>query len=218
MSDTVRKIRGIYVITDEHVRPGRTHLEIAHAALIGGASVVQLRDKVSEDVRLVEIGRRIVDLARRYNAIFIVNDRVSVALTCGAHGVHVGQEDMSPSEVRRLMPEAIIGVSASTVEEAMRAEQEGADYVAVGPIFPTETKQDAGQPVGLERIAEVRSSCRIPIVAIGGISLKNLREVVQAGADAIAVISAVVCAGDMIAATRALVEAFESATSDFGSA
>jgi len=159
---------------------------------------------------MVEVGSRIAELASQYGATFIVNDRVRVAMACGAHGVHVGQEDEPPAQVRRLMRDAIIGVSVSTPEEAQLAQQDGADYVAIGPIFPTSTKPDAGEALGVRSISEVRKACTIPVVAIGGISLENICEVVQAGADSVAVVSAVVCADDMVAATAGLVEAFES--------
>jgi thiamine-phosphate pyrophosphorylase len=210
MRTLAQRIKGVYVVTDEQLAPGRTHEDIARAALAGGASVIQLRDKMADDRRLIEAGMKIARMASEAGALFIVNDRVEVALACHADGIHIGQEDRPVSEVRRLMPQSILGVSAATPEEAVRAEREGADCLGIGPIFSTSTKPDAGDAVGLERIAEIRAVCGLPIVAIGGISLSNIREVARAGADSAAVISAIVCAEDMTAATAALVAAFAS--------
>ncbi len=205
----LRRIAGIYVITDEQLVPGRTHIEIARAAILGGARIIQLRDKIADDSRLIEVGSEIARIASQADALFIVNDRVEVAAECGADGVHIGQEDQPIEEVRKLLPNAIIGVSASTVDEAIAAEEFGADYIGVGSIFPTSTKSDAGPPIGIEGLKAIRKVCKIPIVAIGGISISNIREVAKAGADSAAVISAVVCAEDMEAATAALVAEFE---------
>lgn len=204
------QIAGIYVITDEQLTPGRTHLEIARAAISGGARIIQLRDKTADDSRLIEVGSEIVRFTTRAGALFIVNDRVEVAIACGADGVHIGQEDQPIQEVRKLFPRGIIGVSVSTIEEALAAEEAGADYIGVGSIFSTSTKSDAGPPIGIEGLAAIRKVCKIPIVAIGGISLENIREIARAGADSAAVISAVVCAEDMKAATAALIAEFQS--------
>ncbi|MDI6827309.1 MAG: thiamine phosphate synthase, partial [Armatimonadota bacterium] len=133
----MHRIAGIYVITDEQLVPGRTHIEIASAAISGGARIIQLRDKIADDSRLIEVGSEIARITSQAGALFIVNDRVEVAAECGADGVHIGQEDQPIQEVRKLLPDAIIGVSASTVEEAISAEEAGADYIGVGSIFKT---------------------------------------------------------------------------------
>lgn len=203
-------IKGIYVITDEELAPGRTHVEIAGAALAGGASAIQLRDKHAPDEYLIRAGRRIRELASAAEALFIVNDRIEVALACRADGLHIGRNDRPASEVRSLLPGKILGVSVATPEEAAQARVDGADYLGVGPIFATSTKADAGKPVGTGRIAIMRAaSGGLPVVAIGGINEGNIARVAKAGADATAVISAVVCADDMAEATRRLVQIWE---------
>ncbi len=196
----------LYVVTDERIGRGRSHFRIAEEAIRGGADVVQLRDKEASGGRLYEVAVALRKLTREANVPFIVNDRLDVALAAGADGVHVGRDDLPASVVRRLLgPGRILGVSAETAEEAVAAEQDGADYVGVGPIFEARgTKEDAGEPVGLGRIAQIRSRCRLPIVAIGGIHLENARRVREAGADAAAVISAVVAAEDIAQAARRL--------------
>ncbi|HUV04603.1 MAG TPA: thiamine phosphate synthase [Armatimonadota bacterium] len=205
-------IEGIYVITDERLVPGRTHLEIARAALAGGASAIQLRDKHASDEYLIQAGLQIRELTSAAGALFIVNDRVEVALACGADGIHLGQGDLPAPDLRPLLAGKILGVSVATAEEAARARSDGADYLGVGPIFATSTKTDAGEPVGTRRIRIMRSaSSGLPIVAIGGINENNLAQVARDGADAAAVISAVVCADDMVEATRRLVRIWEKA-------
>lgn len=200
-------IRGVYVITDETLVPGRTHVEIAEAALRGGASVIQLRDKHAPDEYLIRTGREIRSLTSEVGALFIVNDRVEVALACDADGIHVGQSDCRASEIRERFVGRIVGVSVSTPEEAARARADGADYLGVGPIFATSTKPDAAPATGLEMIGKAReASAGLPVVAIGGINDRNIADVARAGADSAAVISAVVCAEDMTVATRRLVD------------
>lgn len=204
---------GLYVITDCVLRPDRSHVDIAKAALAGGARLVQLRDKTSPLSRVLEEGREIRRLTREAGALFIVNDRVEVALALDADGVHLGPDDFPPAEARRLLgAERIVGVSVSSVEEAEAARRNGASYLGVGAIFATTTKADAGAPIGVERLKEIKRATPLPVVAIGGIALHNIRAVAEAGADAAAVISAVVCAEDMTAMTRALVEEFAKGT------
>jgi len=195
----------LYVITDPGLARGRSHLEIARAALEGGADAVQLRDKSSPAINLCRWASEIQPLARKFGAAFFVNDRVDVALVCGSDGAHVGQDDLPAREARRLLPRpALLGVSAGTPEEARRAQKDGADYVGVGPIFATGTKSDAGPPLGTEGLAAIARSVSIPVVAIGGITAGNVAEVFAAGAAGAAVVSAVATADDMTAATRAL--------------
>lgn len=195
----------LYVITDAVLSRGRSHLEIARAALEGGADAVQLRDKSSPAINLCRLVSEIQPLARKFGAAFLVNDRVDVALVARADGAHVGQDDLPAREARRLLARpALLGVSAGTREEARRAEREGADYVGVGPIFATGTKPDAGEPIGLETLAGIVRAVSIPVVAVGGITCENVAEVMAAGAAGAAVASAVAGAEDMAAAARAL--------------
>jgi thiamine-phosphate pyrophosphorylase len=195
----------LYVITDPTLSRGRTHVEIARAALEGGADAVQIRDKSSSALNLCRSSSEIQPLARKFGAAFLVNDRVDVALLAGADGAHVGQDDLPAREARRLLPRpAILGVSAGTREEARRAEKEGADYVGVGPVFPTASKEDAGPALGIDGFAAIARSVSIPAVAIGGITLDNVAQVIAAGAAGAAVVSAVVSADDIASAARAL--------------
>lgn len=194
--------------------PGRSHVEIARAAITGGAKVIQLRDKTAPDEHLIAVGLEIKELASASGALFIVNDRLEVALACDADGLHVGQEDRSASELRSILSGKILGVSVSNVEEAIRARADGADYVGFGPVYSTATKLDAGEALGINIISEVRAACGLPVVAIGGINAANLADVAKSSADSASVISAVVCADDMIEATRSLVRLWNEAKSD----
>ena len=195
----------LYVITDPALSRGRSHVEVARAALEGGADALQIRDKSSTAYNLGCATAEIQPLARKFGAALFVNDRVDVALLSGADGAHVGQDDLPAREARRLLPRPrLIGVSAGTKDEARRAQMEGADYIGVGPVFATATKPDAGEPLGLERLAEIAAAISIPVVAIGGITSENVARVFEAGARGAAVVSAVVSAEDISAAARLL--------------
>ena len=184
---------------------GRSHAEIARAALAGGADALQLRDKSAAAQNLCAAASEIHPMARKFGAVFVVNDRVDVALLTGADGAHLGPEDLPVREARRLLPRpAILGVSAGSVEEAKKALREGADYLGVGPIFATRTKPDAGEAIGVERLAAIVKSVPIPVVGIGGIDHENVAAVIASGAAGAAVVSAIVSAGDMAVAARAL--------------
>lgn len=208
-----RRLRlNLYVITDASLSKGRGHEEVARRAARSGADILQLRDKEMTTAQMVATAVRMRQIARDGGIPFIVNDRVDVALAAEADGVHVGQEDMPCALARRLLgPGRIVGVSVSSPSEAVRAEHDGADYVAVGPIYATASKADAGEPTGVGLIREIRQAVDIPIVAIGGINASNVEEVIRAGADGVAVISAVVAADDVAAATRNLAAAIRKA-------
>lgn len=195
----------LYVITDEALSQGLPHAVIAQRAVDGGADVIQLRDKHCPSRELIRAGKEIRTITRRAGATFIVNDRLDVALACGADGVHLGQGDMRCDTARQLAPPAfIIGISVGSVEEAVDAERNGADYVALSPIFTTGSKSDAGPGHGLHLLKKIRSAVGIPVIAIGGIGPGNAGRVIDAGADGIAVISAVVSQPDITAAAREL--------------
>jgi thiamine-phosphate pyrophosphorylase len=195
----------LYVITDEGIAGGRSHAAIARSAVLGGAGIIQLRDKSMSCTELAVVGREIARITRKAGAVFIVNDRLDVAIACGADGVHLGQDDMLISTARQLAPPGfILGVSVGTVEEAAAAERDGADYIALSPVFSTASKDDAGPGHGLDSLREIRRAVTLPIVAIGGISRQNVQDVIAAGADGIAVISAVVASHDITAAAREL--------------
>ena len=171
----------LYAVTDRHWLNGETLAQQVEKALQGGVTFVQLREKnLGEEEYLreaVEIGA----LCRKYKVPFVINDNVDIALAAGADGVHVGQKDMEAGEVRRrLGPDKIIGVSARTVEQALLAEKNGADYLGVGAAFPTSSKADARE-VSRETFKEICSAVRIPVVAIGGITKENIRELAGSG-------------------------------------
>ena len=196
---------GLYVITDASLPSGRSHVEMARAALAGGADALQLRDKTAAAQNLCAAASEIHSMARKFGAVFVVNDRVDVALLTGADGAHLGPEDLPVREARRLLPRpALLGVSAGTIDEAKRAVREGADYLGVGPVFPTRTKPDAGAAIGLTALTAIARAVPIPVVGIGGIDHENVAAVIGAGAAGAAVVSAVSGAADMAVAARAL--------------
>jgi len=195
----------LYVITDEAIAGGLTHAEIARRAIAGGADVIQLRDKACGCRELCRIGRALRTITMKTGTLFIVNDRLDVALACGADGVHLGQDDIRVDVARQIAQLGfIIGVSVGSVDEAVRAEEQGADYIALSPVFSTASKNDAGPGRGLDVVREIRRSVSVPVIAIGGINLDNVREVIAAGADGVAVISVVVGSRDIIASAREL--------------
>ena len=195
----------LYVITDEAIAGGLTHAEIARRAIAGGADVIQLRDKACGCRELCRIGRALRTITMKTGTLFIVNDRLDVALACGADGVHLGQDDIRVDVARQIAQLGfIIGVSVGSVDEAVRAEEQGADYIAISPVFSTASKNDAGPGRGLDVVREIRRSVSVPVIAIGGINLDNVREVIAAGADGVAVISVVVGSRDIIASAREL--------------
>ncbi len=203
------KIKGIYVIVDNSIFPERSHLEIVQRALEGGARIIQLRAKELLKREVWRIARVMKRLCERYDAIFIVNDYVDIALDVGADGVHLGADDMPINEAREKAPELIIGRSTHSLEEAIEAEKLGADYIAFGAIFPTQTKGRPTPIQGLDKLKEVCEKVKKPVVAIGGINRGNLIEVKQAGADAVAMISEVVKAEDIKQRVKELIQLWE---------
>ena len=204
------KVRGLYVIVDPELARGRGGVEVAQAAIRGGARVIQLRDKKHDKGDILPVARRLKEVCAQAGALFIMNDHPDLALAADADGVHLGQHDLPTLEARRILPpDRIVGCSTALVEEALQAEREGADYIAVGTIFPTATKA-VTRPAGLETLRRVKAAVSVPVVAIGGINESNAAEVARAGADAIAVISAVVSADHVEEAARRLALKFES--------
>lgn len=195
----------LYVITDGEIGRGRSHAELARLAVTGGADAVQLRDKKLSGRELFVTAVTVRRITRDAGALFIVNDRLDVALAAGADGAHLGENDLPIEEARRLAPPGfIIGASVSSVVTATRAAAVGADYVALSPTFATGSKDDAGPGHGLTMLTEIRQAISIPLIAIGGITAENVGDVIAAGADGVAVISAVVGKADVTAAARDL--------------
>ena len=202
----------LYLVTDRSLARGRTSVEIVREAVAGGATCVQLREKNCGTREFLEEARAFQAALRGTGVPLVVNDRVDVALAVDADGVHLGQQDMALADARRLGPPGwIIGVSAECVEDAIRAEREGADYIGVSPVFATPTKTDAALPLGLEGLRQMRAAVKIPLVAIGGIHAGNAREVIRAGADGLAVVSAIVSADSPREAARQLRREIEAA-------
>ena len=194
----------LYAITDRSWLNGKTLVSQAELALQGGATILQLREKHLDDATFLQEAKEIQELCRKYGVPFIVNDNVEVALKVGADGIHVGQKDMEAGNVRRLLgPDKILGVSAQTVEQAILAEKNGADYLGVGAVFPTGSKDDADD-VSHETLAAICKAVKIPVVAIGGISKNNLLELKGTGICGISVISAIFAQPDILAATQEL--------------
>ncbi len=195
----------LYLVTDRRLAGGRPIEIIVEAAVRGGVTAVQLREKDCCTREFLELGRALVRLLAPLGIPLLVNDRVDVALAIGAAGVHIGQRDMDYSTARRLLgPDAAIGLSVETLEQARAADALDADYLGVGPVFSTPTKPDAAPPLGLAGLAEVRAVSRHPLVAIGGIGAGNARQAVEAGADGVAVVSAICAAADPELAAREL--------------
>lgn len=205
--NNIMKNFGLYVITGQRFAKGRALIEIVRQALQGGAAIIQLREKEFSAKELMLAGAKIKELCHSYGAKFIVNDRVDVAAALDADGVHLGQDDLPIAFARQILGGSkIIGISTHSLEQALQAQADGADYIGVGPVFATQSKTDVCAPVGLELVRQVTPVIRIPYVAIGGIKLHNVEQVLEAGAKNIAVISEVVGANDITATARALAE------------
>lgn len=197
----------LYLVTDRHLSKGRSIVDIVAAAVAGGVSCVQLREKHLATREMVAVARALVGLLRPMGIPLIVNDRVDVTMAADADGVHLGQNDMHIDDAKRILgPRRIVGISAESVEDAVRAEREGADYIGISPVFATATKADIAEPLGLAGVRRIRSEVALPLVGIGGISDVNATEVVRAGADGVAVVSAIVSADSPECAARQLLQ------------
>jgi thiamine-phosphate pyrophosphorylase len=207
--DKTGRLTGLYAIVDSQALGGRDYIKIAGRLVRGGAKALQLRYKLDSKEELLAIAQQMKNLCSERGMLFIINDHLDIALAVGADGLHLGQKDLPAAIARRLLPlDAILGVSVTTVEQARAAEASGADYIAVGSIYPT-FSQPTAKVVGLEMLRKVREAVSLPLVAIGGINRDNAAEVAAAGADAMAVISAVLQARDTEEAAREIVAAFE---------
>ncbi|WP_042361359.1 thiamine phosphate synthase [Geomicrobium sp. JCM 19055] len=181
---------GLYAITAEELHPGRPLLEVMEETLQGGAKMIQYRDKNGSKKQVIENARALSALAKSYDVPFIMNDHLDVALIIDADGVHFGQDDVPLTEARKLLgPNKLIGISTHSLEEAVCAERDGADYIGVGPVFATATKKDAQQEIGLTLLREIVEGVAIPTVAIGGINQQNALSVIETGVTQVAVIS-----------------------------
>ena len=194
-------------MADSEAAAGKDILRLIAEAVSGGATIVQLRGKKWTSRAFLDLGEKAVRLLRPQRIPLIINDRVDIALACGADGVHLGQDDMPLPYARAILgKKRIIGISASTVDEAETAEKGGADYIGVGAVYRTFSKKDTGPLLGLEGLSKIRQRVKLPILAIGGISAANAAEVISAGADGVAVISAIAAAKDPQKAAAGIVE------------
>lgn len=205
----MNKIKGYYFITDRGLSRQGNARDVSDA-LDCGVTVAQYRDKDLGMKEMYKEALALKSICRRSKALFLINDRVEVAAACDADGVHIGQEDMVYGEARKMLGKnKIIGVTAHNIEEAVNAQEAGADYVGGSPIFSTATKPDAGKPAGIKLIEAVKRAVRIPVIAIGGINLSNAAEVVRAGADGLCAISAVVASDNVKAEILKFQKLFE---------
>jgi len=205
-------MRGLYLVTDRDLCGGRSLEDVVLQSVKGGVSCVQLREKNISTRLFVSEAQRIKKLLEPYQIPLIINDRIDVALACGAEGVHIGQEDMPYAIARKLMGrKAIIGLSVETWEDVEDSRKLDVDYIGVSPVFATPTKTDTKGAWGLEGLAKIKKISRHPVVAIGGLNESNVRETVLAGADCIAVVSALCAASDPEAAARKLKGIIEEA-------
>lgn len=194
----------LYAVTDRSWLAGRTLYEVAEAALKGGVTCLQLREKELDHESFLQEAISLKKLCDRYQVPLIINDEVEIAIESQAAGVHIGQHDEPAAEVRRCLgPDMLLGVSAQTVEQAVKAERDGADYLGVGAVFPTGTKLDA-EDVSYDTLKEICAAVSIPVVAIGGIKRENLGKLSGSGIHGAAVVSAIFAAPEAEAAARAL--------------
>jgi thiamine-phosphate pyrophosphorylase len=199
----------LYLVTDRHQTNGRPLVPLIQQAVAGGLRAVQLRERDLDAGSLLALAREARAVARPHGALLLINDRVDVALACEADGVHLRSDSLPVNVARRLLGDArIIGVSAHSVEEAVRAESEGADFVVLGPVCETPSKREYGAPLGLRPLEEAARRCRIPVLAIGGITAARVAEVQKTGVSGVAVVSSILSAPSVETATRQLLEAW----------
>ena len=200
----------LYLVTDRHQARGRSLQDVVSAALRAGVRAVQLREKDLPTRPLLALARELTDLARSYGARVLVNDRADICLTAGSDGTHLPAMGLRPAAARRVLgPGRLIGVSAHSTDEAVRAEKDGADFIVLGPIFETPAKRDFGPPIGLGELERARMRCSVPLFGIGGVTTPRVRDVVKAGAHGVAVVGSVMAADDVERAARELLTALD---------
>lgn len=195
MRESVNSKLLLQLVTDRSLSQGRSLVEVVAEAVAGGVTCVQLREKDCSTREFMQEALALKELLQLLKVPLIINDRVDIALAVGADGVHLGQSDMPISHARRLLgPNCLIGISAESVDHAVEAEQQGADYIGISPVFSTPTKTDTAPALGLEGVRQIRQQVRIPLVGIGGINQTNARQVLASGADGVAMVSAIMAA------------------------
>lgn len=201
----------LYAITGEEFHPGRPMIEVMEEAIQGGCDIIQLRDKKSPRREVLAKAKALRELTLRYGVTFIVNDYIDIALAVDADGIHLGQDDLPLADARKIVGRKIIGISTHAIEEARQAERDGADYIGVGPVFPTKSKEDVVAPVTTSYVRQVAAEITIPFVAIGGIKLHNVDQVLEAGARRICAISEIVGSPDIQGTCRSFLNKIISA-------
>jgi thiamine-phosphate pyrophosphorylase len=199
----------LYLVTDRDILGDRDLFTAVEEALKGGVTMLQLREKTASSRDFYQLAVRMKELAAAYQVPLIINDRLDIALAADAGGLHVGQDDLPVAVARRILgPGKILGYSVSTVEEAIYGEQNGADYLGAGPVHATGSKADAGSPIGIDGLRQIKQSVAIPVVGIGGIGEANILDVKRAGVDGASVISAIMGSRDLKRAASALIAAW----------
>lgn len=202
----------VYLVTDPTLSNGRTELEVVRAAAAGGIRLVQYRDKLAGKRLYLEKARALAALCRELGIDLLLNDHVDIASLVDCSGIHLGQDDLPTAEARLLLgPGKIVGRSTHDPAQAAAAIREGADYINIGPVFATNTKNTPVVPVGLDMVKEIARISTIPVTTMGGIGMDNAADVVRAGADRVAVVTAITQAPDIAEAARKLVQRVESA-------
>jgi len=194
----------IYPVTCEKLSAGRSNLEVLEAVIRGGAKIIQLREKDYSIRDFYQLASRFREITARAEVLLIINDRMDIALAVEADGAHLGQDDLPLRVARKLAPDMLIGISTHSLEEAQEAQRNGADYINIGPIFPTKTKTGVKLFLGPDAIATIKKSIEIPFTVMGGINESNIDQVVDKGACRVAMVTAITQAPDIAAAVRAL--------------
>ncbi len=203
----LRQLLALYLVTDAALAAPRPLADVVAAAVAGGVTCVQLREKSADAREIVALARALMVLLAPTGVPLVINDRIDIALACGAHGVHLGQRDIAPDDARRWLPAHVfIGWSVETMDDVARAHRLPVDYLGLSPVFATPTKTDTETPWGLDGVRAARAVTALPLVGIGGIHAANAAQVREAGADGVAVVSALCAAADPRAAARALLQ------------
>lgn len=203
----------LYLVTDRELMSTETLEEAVSQAIYGGCTMIQLREKAISSLEYYQTAIKIKTITDKHKIPLIINDRVDVALAVDADGVHVGQNDLPPHVVRKLIGNKLLGVSVSTAEEAIRAMEDGADYIGVGAMYPTGTKTDA-KLVSIDELIRIRNAVSIPIVVIGGINKKTIPDFRGTGIDGLAIVSAVISQKDIVGASKELIKKFKGVSNE----
>jgi len=205
LNKKILKEADLYFITDRKLSK-KTEIDDVKAAIKAGVKIIQYREKELPTKEIYTKAKELREITKKNNVLLIINDRVDIALAVDADGIHLGLDDMPYDIARKLLGNKIIGLTVHNFEEAIEAENLGADYVGISPIFATTTKLDAGKPAGLELIKKIKNKINIPFVAIGGINFENLDSVLKAGAKSVAAISSIVTKDDVEAESKRFIE------------